>query len=269
MPNVYPKKVLPKSYDMWKKRKAKISKSKTDHAKILALQRQMKKMKRTNPKPEKKFITTYADEEFLGQVDAQADGFIAADTTPNPAQGIGIDQRIGAEVTLTGLRYDFQIRQMSANIGNAKISIELFKVPAQVWSSAATFTNTIFEANPFIRTSGGANAGVIDFNSNFDPNYFGQWKLIRRKVITLKGDSLANQVNIKTFPFGIKFKKGLKIKWNDNGVTPQYHQLILVIRADTGNMSTTTASTNTGIANTAVNTGFVVNYSHKTYYIDN
>lgn len=234
-----------------------------------SLQRQITALRRALPRPEKKRLDTYADEELFGQVDGQNDGFFSADTTPNPAQGTGVDQRIGAQIKVTGIKYNMQIRQMSAATGNGKMIIELYRVPAQVWSTSATFVNTIFEANPFIRTSGGANAGVIDYNSQYDPDYFGQFKLLRRKRVSVRGDSLTSQVSIKTFTFGIKFKKAMTIKWNDNGVTPQFHQLILVVRADTGNMSSSTASTNTGIANTAVSTGYVLNYNHKTYFVDN
>lgn len=233
---------------------------------ISTLKKRITKVERMS-KPERKRYDTWDQEDTFGQVNGNNAAYHAVDTTPNPAQGVGLNQRIGSAIRVTGTHYNFQIRQMSAATGNARVIVELYAIPGIVWGNVNTFTDTIFESNSFLR-SGGGGAGIVDYNSDYDPDYFQQWKLLRRKRVYIRADSLASQTNVVSFSMGVKFRKPHKIKWNDNGTTVVQGQIIMVVRADTGNASTGTVSTITGIANSAVSTGYVLNYNHKSYYID-
>lgn len=238
--------------------------------KLAKVKKDIKDLKNIVKTMEKKRYDAYSDEDRLGQTSGDSDGYYTANITANPAQDDAVNGRDGAKIQLTGMHLKFQFRQLSAGVSNYKGIIELFEVPAQVWSSATTFTETIFEANPFIRASdGGAISGIIDYNSDFDPDYFGQYKKLATKRFTVNQDSASSQVIVKDVAMGVKFKKPLQIQWNDNGTTVQKGQIIMVVRLDTGNSSSSTATTITGVANTATNTGLMMNYHIKHYYYDN
>lgn len=202
----------------------------------------------------------------LGQVDINTAGYLCLDITPSIAEGVTYQTRSGSSIKLHSLNLRYQLYAQSASINNHKLKFFLLQVKGPPVSSATTFATQILSANTFV---GGASIG--DYSSEWNPDYFRQYKIIRRWSDFLKGDTVASQTEIQTRRKGHIFNrgKGLHVRYSQDSTTLTAGQLILLILCDNGNRHPTTVSTLTNISTTAALTG--LNYDHNAtfYYYDN
>lgn len=210
---------------------------------------------------EKKLYRANAGPAAVGQVSGNSNAGLYIDMTPIPAQGVTRSTRNGASIKLCSQYFRFQIVQQSATVSPIKLRFQLFKnVGSQNNINVGVASGELHQSNPF--------NGLIDFNSNRNPDYLRDWKLLREKKVTLATDPLASTLMIKELAFGMKYKN-YHVRYNADTTTPLQGQMILVITADNGNCSTTTASTTANIPITAINTGATVAYSLDSYFYDN
>lgn len=210
---------------------------------------------------EKKLYRASAVPAVVGQVNGNSNAGLYLDLTPIPSQGTTRSTRNGASVKLCSQYFRFQIVQQSATVSPIRLRFQLFQnVGSQNNINVGVASGELHQSNPF--------NGLIDYNSNRNPDYLRDWKLLREKKIILPTDPLASTLMIKELAFGMKYKS-YHIRFNGDTNVPLQGQMIMVITADNGNCSTTTASTTANIPITIINSGATVAYSVDSYFYDN
>lgn len=210
-------------------------------------------------------ITAYG--QFVGQINGTSNYQYTADVTPVPAQGSGYSQRNGASFKITSLYAKLQLYHQSATNAPMKIKIQLVLVRGAP-QTASGVPISMYEYNSFVAANGGPN--LVDYNSERNPDTFGQYKVLRTCVVRLQPDQLADQQIIKDFTIKHSFKKGHHIRFDKDTQTVKNGQLVLIVLADSGNISGSTAATSTyNIPIKAINTGAILHYDFKYYYVDN
>lgn len=215
---------------------------------------------------EKRRVENYIGGQAIGQVNGNVNGFYSWDATPVVTEGVGYNQRIGSSLKLCSSHFSFQFIQMSSCVAPIKGEVWMVLHKGAPTVTPGTYPVQIFNPNAFI-----TGASIIDLNSNLDPDYFGRYKIIRRKKFSISPDSFSTQPIVKTIKMGIKYfgKKGHHIRFNDDGTTVTDGQLIMFVVLDGGNSSTTTISTLGNITQAGTSTGLFMNSSWTHYYYDN
>lgn len=244
-------------------------------ANVAKLTRQVRKLQSQND-GEKKRTTTFF-QNGIGQLDGNTDGYVVNDVTPIPSQGVQTNQRTGASIRLHSSNYQFMIGQQSAT--NAPIKYKMTWLmptgaPYSQGTIASQFITNVYQPNPFIGGSG-TGATIRDIHSQYNPDYFNTYKVIR----TIRGVISPDQVNgvtmTKTFNVGFKYNRGkgheVRFNQNTNGHDNVFNgQIVLVIQCDRGNHNGTTANNlTTGVYDQPVNTGLYLQYNRVDYYYDN
>lgn len=206
---------------------------------------------------EKKNINDVRTGLHIGQVNANNSGVYVADITPSIAQGTTDSTRSGDSVKLCSAYLKFQFIELGSFPGQAKYKIEIIKVIGgpQV---TGTMINQYYKIDPI--------STVIDFNSVRDPDYYGQYKKVYSRVVNFTSQYSSD---IVTRSIVCKLRLNHHIRYATNTTTVADGQYIMVITADCGNASGTTASTLANIPAQAINTGFAMNYNFIWYYFDN
>lgn len=212
-------------------------------------------------KPEVKQYLATATSDLVGQVDGNGGGTSGFMIRTNIGGGVGAyGVRIGEEIKLIGIQLRMQFQQQSACAIPTRYVIDVFRLS----DPAATIGDVISRAyNTDTITS------LIDYNSTLNQLYKSDYKLIFRRKLYLAQDNLAN-VNMNKDLLTL-IKQNINLKYNGTSTADAVnYQYALVVRADSGNRSTTTANTNlsTIINQTAVNTGAKYAYTWKLYYTD-
>lgn len=221
--------------------------------------------------PEKKVFQQFGTNVGLGQVNGNANGYYALDITPIPAQGTTSVTRNGNSIKLHSLFMRFQFQQQANTANQVKVRIYIVLIKGTPNTSVGAFpAGIMLDPNPFV-TGGGS---IYDYHSSTNPDYFGTWKIIRKKDITVKNDSVSGNNMITDFGLPIKYfrGKGHHIRYAQDGSQQIADgQLLMVVLADNGNVSGTTPSTLAGITtgSTAINTGCLFNYNMQHYFYDN
>lgn len=228
-----------------------------DAARVKTLYNVAKVARLMNVEKKRSLIT--ATSQIIGQLNANNGDQYSADMTPVPAQGIGYNQHTGSSVKIVSFHMTMQFWSQSAYNHSTKVIIEFFKIrgASQV---PATFVTDYFTPNPSL------SVNIIDFESNKDPDYFGQARLLCRKVITVPAPQFAGEIMQKQVTIGRK-KLSHHVRYDQNTTTIDDGQIIMVMRADSGNSGT--ISTVTGAPVLAANTGLNFNYNMLWYYVDN
>lgn len=214
---------------------------------------------------EKKKIT-YSNTTGLlsvGQVYANTDGWQCIDLSPIPSQGTGINGRLGSEITLHSGNLRIQFVQMSGTYSPIRFKYSLVWVKGGDQSITTTqFMNQFLNVNPF--------SVHRDYNSSRNADYMSAFRVLRTGYSYLPADpgSQISQLTVKEARLGMKFKKPLNIRFNGNLNTTAQGKIFLVILADVGNNSTTTANTEATIPVKEINTGASYNYLIDWYYTD-
>lgn len=206
----------------------------------------------------------------VGQVIQNSAGFYAYDVTPIMSQGVTVGSRLGSDIRLKSLNWRFQAYSQSATAQPIGFKVYIFRnTGAPI--TAASFVAEVFQTNPFIYTTpGNVNAGIIDYNSNINDDYKGNYQLLAFRRYTLKtkdySAALVSQVNstVKVY-----FKTPLRISFDANTNNIMKNQLFAVILCNSGNASATANTTGlTGIPVTGMNTGMWLNTNTEFKYYD-
>lgn len=197
----------------------------------------------------------------VSQVYGNTDGWNCLELTPQPAQGTANNQRLGSEISLTSINLRMQFYQQSATVGPIKLRYHLVWVKGGDQSiTVSQFMNEFLSVDPF--------SVHRDYNSSRNIDYMSVFRVLRSGRCILGQDSAASQTMIKDVRLGCKFAKPLTIRFNGNLTTVAQGKVFLVVLADSGNYSTTTANTETNIPVQAINTGALFNYFIELYYTD-
>lgn len=207
---------------------------------------------------EKKQISNTITGGLVGQCAINSTNFRAYDITPIPAQGTGQGQRTGNSIKACSSYALFQFIQQANMATNMRIKIMLIQ-PQIYQSSASTFVGNILENSTW--------SGIQDYNSQLNPNYRNQYKIIMTKYLQVNLTNYSSAVTTKTFSMPLRWNHHIRFT-ADGSTTPTDGQIIMVILADSGNTSGT-VSTLTNIPILTANSGMTVNYDWNWFYYDN
>lgn len=200
----------------------------------------------------------------IGQCSGNNSAHYALDITPNPSQNATYSGRSGSSIKLSAMCMKFQFYQQSAAATPIKFRWYIMRAKGQ--SVTTAIVPSWFNSNQWIQAS--SSVSIYDTHSQFNPDYFGSYNVIRSGSFALPLDNLSGQTTIKDLTIKHRFKNHhVRFYGDTNNVVDG--QLIFVIFADTGNCSTTTASTLTPVVNQAINTGATFVSDIRTYYYDN
>lgn len=249
------KKFVKKRYGLGKNRKLNTKNIASDVMKLMAM-----------VNAEKKIYTLALQSNNIGQVNANVTGTQCIDVTPMMAEGVDQFTRNGISLKLHSQLWQFQIYQQGGALSGNKFTVELWYNLGPTRDQATILTD-LYEPSVF--------SGVIDMTSTRNPDHFKDYRLLRKFTKVLKDPAYAGDVTNSTFTIPIKFNKGKghHIRYTGTGSTNylndvQSGQIVIVLRAENGNRSTSTAST-LPIAVTAVSTGITVKWANKTWFYDN
>lgn len=214
---------------------------------------------------EKFRIETSASGIQIGQVNGNTSGHYIADFTPLPNQGDGYNNRQGQSIRWKSSHFSLFLTRQGSNQSACKVKIQLIKIIGEPYSNASNILGKFIEPNRWV-----TGATVYDTASDRKPEYFKQYRVLRTINVTMPAPqyaaAVANQQKIVNF--GLRLPNH-HVKWNLNSNTLADGQVICLVTMDTGNCSTTTASTALNVTNPAVGTGLVMAWNKVDYYYDN
>lgn len=199
----------------------------------------------------------------IGQVIGNGSGHYLLDLTPQPTQGTGYTNKTGNSFKWHSSYLDMQFSSQPSNISGQRLKIEIVKVVGQPFATVTDILNRYIEPTAFL--SGGT---VYDLHAPRDPDYFKNYKVIRRRYVKINPDSITGEMQVKRIKIGLKLKNH-HVRTNDNDPTVTMGQVFLIITADQGNASPSTASTIVGIPTSAAATGVDLRYQFVHYFYDN
>lgn len=209
-------------------------------------------------KPEVKWIANPMSSDLIGQVDGNGGGASGFFITNTCGAGVGVGDRQGLETKLIGINLRLQFSQQSAGTSPMRMIMDVFKFTSRP-STLGTLINNAYQTDSI--------SGVIDYNSTLNPNYLQEYKRIHSRRVYLRPDNFTGQLMISDLK--ILLKQNQKLRYASSTSADAVNMgYAVVIRADTGNKNTTTASTLTTVANTAVSTGAQYRVIFKTYFTD-
>jgi len=220
---------------------------------------------------EKKRFNQVSSNILVGQINANfaGGGFHIQDITPTPGQGTSYSTRNGDSIKWSSSHMKFQVT--SQLVGNSN-SMKFKGMVVQVLGAPQAINDIVpnlFVGNKWINNS---NSGlqIYDSNSEIDPDYFGQYRIVRRFSWYLPVSQTASTRTVKTYTVGLKLNngKGHHVRFQQNSNTVTDGQYVLIIFADSGNISGTTSSIVTAPILTG-NTGASVQMDLLHYYYDN
>lgn len=217
---------------------------------------------------EKKTTGNYMNAIALGQVAGNVDGLIASDITPLPIQGVLQSSFVGGKFSLQTSYIITTIQGQSAFTQGMKIKWFLIEVKGSP-QNVTTMVQNMFFGDALIS---GTNAGtqIIDYDSQFDPQYRSWFKIHARRTFVLPHDNYSTQNYVKTFRTPVRYNggKGMDIRLTAAS-SVQSGQLIEIFLCDNGNSSTGTTCTLNGVPILNTATGVIVNQAITHYFIDN
>lgn len=220
---------------------------------------------------EKKRNTIATGGQVVAQLNgATGQGLFITDITPTPSEGTTSTSRTGNSIKLHSSFQRFQFYHQSATTQPINFQILILQVKGPPVSNLTTFVNNIYTLNPFVSNAGAP--AIVDYNSSFNPDFFGQYRILRRKKFRLSPDQFTGQQMIKNVNLPMKYNrgKGHHIRYAlDNNTVPSDGQILMIVLADSGNMSSTTASTLSNVPVSAINTGLIMDYNIVHYFYDN
>lgn len=217
----------------------------------------------------KRFVqqTSETAGQLIGQVGINTSGHFIADITPLVPIGAGNGQRNGSSIKPHSMFMEMQFTHQANTAQKMRFELEIFEVRGSVVSNVNTSAVQLYNGNQFISAQ---NSGVIilDTMASRDQDYFKNYKRIYKKNFYIDPDNFTNQAVLKYLKIGIKFNKNYHIKYNDDGNIPTAGQLLLMIRADSGNTNSTVSTLN-GVSVKGASTACTFNYNNTYYFYDN
>lgn len=211
---------------------------------------------------EKKRIVQNNGGYTVGQCSVNGQGFLAFEVTPVMSQGNTNSTRNGSSIKLNSSYMKLQFLHQSNTTQPIRLKCYLISVPGLPTTNITGFINNMFSANPFI--TGGT---IRDYNSQPNPDFFRQYRIIRKTSVYLPPDNYSGAMSIKDVAIPVKFRNH-HVRFNGDTDTITAGQLIFLVMADSGNMGGTT-STLGNIPVTGASTGAILNYNIIHYYYDN
>lgn len=205
---------------------------------------------------EKKRYNVQQNSQTVGQLSINAVGLFCGDVTPIPAQGVAYNQRTGASMKIVSAFLEFQFWTMSANTHRTRLVLEVFRIKGAP-TTASAFYQSHWLVNPA--------SGIVDYNSDVNPDNYGTATCIYRRKFNII-HNYSSEVAIKDMNCPQKFNHHVRFSQNSTTVTDG--QLIMAIRADSGNVSGT-ISTATNVPILTASSGINFNYDYTFYYVDN
>lgn len=213
---------------------------------------------------EKKSFTQFSASQVVGQVNGNSSGHYLLDLTPNIGQGTGFQQRIGNSVKWCSAHLQMFFQNQSAGVKPVRLDIHIVKVIGEPFSTMSNVMGRYIANNPFV-----SDQVVYDTYSSRETDYFKNFRIIRRKTITIN-PSFSGERVVRDINLGFKLKNH-HIKWNADTATIAEGQIFLLITASNGNSSSVTANTSAsgGVPTQSVSTGVEYKYNFTHYFIDN
>lgn len=203
----------------------------------------------------------------VGQVGGNTSGHQIIDVTPLPSQGTTSITRNGNSIKLVSAYYEFYfVKQSSASQANNLI-IEFWKVPGEPYTSTEISNGTAI-ADLFIPNEYVTGADIYDTVSSRQQDTFRNFRKIYSKKVYFPANQIAGVTTTKLVKIPMKYGHHVKFA-SDGAQTVSSGQVIMTIRCENGNKSTSTANTFGNIAVNGINTGFSLNYSFVSYFVDN
>jgi len=201
----------------------------------------------------------------LGQLNGNASGHYLVDFTPLPSQGDGYNNRQGQSIRWKSSHYSFFFTRQGSNQSACKAEIQIIKVIGEPYTSPSNILGRFIEPDRWV-----TGATVYDTASDRKPEYFKQYRVLRTINVNFPAPQYAAATSNqqKIINFGLRLPNH-HVKWNNNTNTLADGQVLCLIRMDTGNCSTVTASTALNVTNAAVGTGLVMAWNKVDYYYDN
>lgn len=217
---------------------------------------------------EKKRLTQVnSSTQSVGQVNINNSGHWLIDITPNPAQGVGFEQKTGNSIKVVGSHFDFQFYGQANCVNGCKLKIQVVKVLGQPYNTVSDVMGKFIQNNKFITGAGGT--GIYDLNSDRDQDYFKNYRVVLTKTVWIKNDDISGEINMKRIKFGTKYGKGFHVRNNDNLPDLSSGQIFMLITADRGNANGATASTLSKVPVQGAATGVWFDYENVHYFVDN
>lgn len=209
---------------------------------------------------EKKQISLQINTDNVAQTNGNGYGNVIRDITPIISQGVTGTTRTGLSVKIHSMCFKGQLIQQSSAQQAQKIKVEFF-LNKGTYLSPSGLTSAIYDLNSL--------NGLYDINSSRALDTYKNWTCLARRYFTIGQDNQSGVTGFKDVIIPLKFKNW-HVKYDDNNTNSVTNgQVIMIITADSGNGSSTTASTNTYIPVTATNTGSNLNYYINYWYYDN
>jgi len=244
------------------KRKAVKSKS------LAVLTRKVNKLTRASNQVEEKEIVlsngiaTY----YIAQVNNTSNGYFLLDVTPVTSQSTTDITRIGSQITATKATYRFQLIAQPNMNTNVSIKFLLVKVKGLPITPSQLVTQ-MYNSNPFITTNLFLNAGIIDYNSDKDPDFVKNYQILKTKTVKYNMENYASGKAIHDISMSHYFKGGHNVFFDGNTNVVQSGQIVLIVLSSAGNQSGSISSLN-GVAIQDSSSAYVINYNIRTMYRD-
>jgi len=201
-------------------------------------------------------------------------GYSCWDITPYPSQSVGYRNRIGSQITITGMYTRAQLWQMPQCVGPVRLKIMFFTTPGAAYQSSSSLVNLVnnmHSVNPFIQGTGiNSGFGIVDYNSDLAQDFRSQYRILRTVYLTVPGDTVTSEVQVKEFKCGLKFPKGHKVCFNQDTNNITSGQIFMLVLADVGNIGSA-AFSGDNVSNVPLLTslsGVYMNPMTRSYYQD-
>jgi len=215
----------------------------------------------------------------VGQVNDTLSGYWTYNLTPSSiSQGTNNINRVGNKMLWQSFHLNIGLEEQS-NASNADCTFQMYLVRDKkpldnvyVTDDDSNPVEKMFMANPFIRDSGGAVAGVIDGSSPRNSTYMQRFEVLSKKTVFLPGDNFQNATQRnRILTMGHKFKQPLTMRWDSGVYVPSSAgEIFLVVFASAGNINSNTASTLQGfVPRTAFQSGYNFSMNGIDYLLDN
>ena len=207
--------------------------------------RQIKRL--VNPEKFRFDVTSSTDLQFAQFTTGGAAGYYATNITPNPTQGDTGNSRQGNSIKLVSAAIDVQIKQDSSTNNDLRFKWMIVCKPDNGSdTNASTMMTQLLEPNLF--------SSVIDYHSNRDPEFFQAYRIIRSGYGILHCDAITGQTSYFQRKILLRLNHHLKFNSDASAVTTK-NKFWLVVLADTGN--------------TTLNTGGLITWNARWFYVDN
>ncbi len=211
----------------------------------------------------------------VGQVNGNASGHFVMDITPVPNEGSASYQRNGGSIKWNSSYLEFMFNKNTAGGQAQKFLIEIWKVNNQPYTSTqiqnGTLMADLFQPNEYVTNSSGGAVSIYDLVANRDQDTFKNFKRVAYKSVYFPMTQVSGMPQVKLVRLPLKFGHHVKFASYQGGDTNivTSGQVVMTIRADNGNSSSTTACTNLGIPIGQVNTACTFQWTQTHYFYDN